>query len=747
MASIRQTSFGAGELSPLLWGRTDSPLYRQGLRRMRDFFPSRHAMAVSRPGTQYLGQAYANLPSRLVPFLVSDSDGYVLEFSSGGSMQVWQNGAKVGVPQVLPWLFTPPGNLQFTQSGDVLTICAYPDVYELRRSGSTFTFSVMSFARKTPEWVRLPDGAKTTVPYIDVTTLLAATTTTPKRPWKWWVTVLLRDAEGRVWETEGYEVATTVNATNVVQAYDGSAAVGLDRPVKIVRRTVGAVWAGTRTLEVLGFNYYRGVGDYSGFVGHTKNELEFTDDGREPDYTTPHPRAVNPFRWTTPTAAIQDRPLTVGYFEDRLVFGGTFFRPVSVLLSETGNYVGWQKPPVALDDQALEFELAVRTRETIRGLLTTQRLLVFTDTSVWSLGGSNGPLTPGNPLARVVSQVGSAPLRPLLVGTDALYARSKGRGLQLVRPSENADGLFSSGDISWHAEHLFRENGSVAGVVDWWRATGKTLHTEIVDWAYQEDPWNLVWMVRADGKLVTLQWDGQLAGYSLHTTGASAGDRFESVCTVPEGDEDAVYVCVQRSGLYNIERFTSRMRREVVADDCCLDCAVQFTGIVPNGTALISVAAGIANGREVWAVAKDNAPIGPVVVSSGKADFTAAGFKFSTANDGSTVTGWVGLLYEPELETLDVASAEARNKQKTVTKVAVEVSDSKGLKVGQYADKLTQWKQRRPADGYGVPSAASEVVEVLVQGGWDLGGRVTLKQSLPLPVTVLGVTREVDGGG
>lgn len=748
MSSIRQTSFAAGELSPLLWGRTDLGLYRQGLRRMRDFFPSRHAMAVSRPGTQYLGGAYANLPSRLVPFRVSDADGFVLEFSSGGSMQVWQAGAKVGSAQVLPWSFTPVGDLQFTQSGDVLTICAKYDVYELRRTGSsTFTFSVFSFARKAPEWVQLPSGVKTTVPYLDVTTLTGSTTLTPLRPWKWWVSVLLRDSEGRVWETEGYEVTQTVTVANVVASYGGQAAVGLDRPVKISRRLAGTLWAGMRTFEVLGYNYYRGVGDYSGFVGSSKNELDFVDVGAEPDYSTPAPRAVSPFRWTMPSGGVTDYPRTVGYFEDRLVFGGTFYRPTAVLLSETGNYIGWQKPPVVLDDMALEFELAVRTRETIRGLLTQQRLLIFTDTSVWSLGGQGG-LTPTNVQARVVSQVGSSPLFPMMVGTDALYSRAKGRGLQLVRPSDNAEGLFSSGDVSWHAEHLFRDSNTFTGVVDWWRATGKTLYTEIVDWAYQEDPWNLVWLVRADGKIITLQWDGETAGYALHATGTTWSDRFESVCTVPEGEEDAVYLCVKRGSNYLIERFTSRQRPTQYAGLNSLDCAVPFEEGPPVALIDLGAAGAVLEGRQVWAIADGNAPVGPLTVVAGKVDLAAAGLAMRTANGpGDAVFGWVGLLFEPELETLDVAAGEARNKQKTVTKVAVEVSDSKGLKAGQYPDKLTQWKQRRPGDGYGVPSAASEVVEILVQGGWDLGGRVTLKQSLPLPVTVLGITREVDGGG
>jgi len=745
VSSIRQTSFAAGELSPLLWGRTDLGLYRQGLRRMRDFFPSRHGMAVSRPGTQYVGALADPLTSAiLVPFIVTDEVGYLLEFSFSGTVRAWRSGAVVwtGTAPFNVAGARAPGPLQYAQSGDLLTIANRGRVYEFRRTGaSTFVFSVMSFARKAPEWVQLPSGVKTTVPYLDVTTLTGSTTLTPMRPWKWWVSVLLRDAQGRVSETEGFEVTQTVTVGNVVATYGGQAAVGLDRPVKISRRLAGTLWAGTRTYEVLGYNYYRGVGEYSGFIGSSKNELDFVDVGEEPDYATPAPRAVDPMTWTTPAGAVTDSPFTVAYFDDKLVFGGTLVRPATVLASETGNYIGWQKPPVVLDDMALEFELAVRKRETIRGLASLQRLLLLTDAGVWSTGGEGG-LTPLSIQARLISEVGAAWLRPAIVGGELIYVRNKGTGLRLVRQSDGAPGLFSSGDISWHASHLFER------VV----TTGAPVQTPspvaITDLAYQEDPWNLLWLVRADGKLITLQWDGETAGYSLHETGPSYGDRFEAVAVVPEGDEDVVYVVAKRGPNYQLERFTSRLNPTEYAGLNALDCAVPFEEGPPVALIDLGAAGAVLEGRQVWAIADGNAPVGPLTVVAGKVDLAAAGFAMRTSNGpGDAVFGWVGLLFEPELETLDVAASEARNKQKTVTKVAVEVSDSKGLKAGQYADKLTQWKQRRPGDGYGVPSAASEVVEILVQGGWDLGGRVTLKQSLPLPVTVLGITREVDGGG
>lgn len=742
--SLRQTSFAAGELDPLMWGRTDVSLFRHGLRRLRDFFVTQAGNAMTRPGTRFCGRAAdSTTGSWLLPFVVSDADGYVIELSWSGAARAWRNGAVVwtGTAPFVVAGARAPGAIQFTQSGDLMTIANRGRVYELRRTSETsFTFAVMSFSRAAPQFVALPATTKTTVPgIINNGSLVSPSAGAPVRKWRWWVSTVMRDSNGRTFESAAHEVTEMLSPG--IGVYGGSAALGPDRPVTITRRTsgVGTLWTGSVVYETKGYNWYRGVGDYSGFIGHTTTELDFIDDGTEPDYSLPHPREVDPFSLP---GGVTDYPASVAYFENRLAFGGTLYRPASVLLSETDNYIGWQVPAVTTPNQALEVELAVRKRERVRSLAALQRLLVLTDAGVWALGGA-GPLSPTTLMARLVSEVGSAAMRPVMVGSDLLYVRAKGWGLRLVRQSDNADSLFGSIDVSQHAQHLFKgidTTGSIAD--DPLNGVGP-----ITDWCWQEDPWNLVWAVRADGKLISLQWDGQMAGYSLHATGLSAGDRFEAVCSIPEGEEDVVYACVQRNGAYNIERFASRVRRGTVDDDCALDCAVQFTGIVPNGTALISVAGGIADGREVWAVAKDNAPIGPVVVSSGKADFTANGFKFPTANDGSTVTGWVGLLYQPELETLDVVSSDSRTVQKTVEKVAVEVAESAGFSVGQNPAELVPWRQRDATSGYGFPSAASAVAVVNVKGGWDNGARITLKQTLPLPLTVLGLTRKVAGGG
>lgn len=746
MGALRQTNFAAGELSPLLWGRTDLSLYRAGLRRLRDFYVNRQGMAVSRPGTRHCGPALSQTQaSVLVPFLVSDDDGYLLELSNT-AVRAWRRGVVVWTG-VLRFFANGPGvsgPVQYAQSGDVLYI-ANRGLQRIRRTGDT-AFVVEDndggqfWVRASPEWVALPTGARTTTPaLVSSASLATPTATSPLRPWRWWVSALLRDDNGRTFESDSFEVTQVVDAGGMLTPISATGtAVGADRPVTLRRRLSGTLWAGARLYEVLSWNYYRGVGEFSGFVGNTTTELDFVDDGREPDYTLPRPSSANPFFWTTPTGPRVDRPASVAFYEDKLVFGGTLLRPNSLLLSATGDYLDFGRRAVVTPNQPLELELAVRKRETVRGLAALQRLLALTDAGVWAVGGQ-GALTPDSVQARLVSEVGSAWLRPLVLGGDVLYVRGRGVGLRVVRQSDNAPELYSSADVSWHAQHLFEGVPLTAPIAT-------TPHPGVIlDWAWQEEPQGLVWAVRADGRMLVVQWNGEVAGVGLATTGAEWGDRFEAVAVVPEGDEDTVYVCTQRAGGYAIERFASRTRRGTVVDDCCVDAAVAFTA--SPGSPVLSGLPATLNGRQVWVCAKDNAPVGPLTVTAGSVNLATQGGRLPIANDGANVTGWVGLLYQPELETLDVVSAESRLKQKSVVKVGLEVDQTRGLQAGQYATELSQAQLRDVSNVWLPPSAASAVIEVYVRGGWDLGARATLKQALPLPVTVLGITREVDGGG
>lgn len=76
-----QGNFNAGELSPLLGGRTDSPRYKQGLDIAQNYIPTLQGPLTRRPGMKFLNAVKdSTKPPVLIPFQFSETQSYILEF-------------------------------------------------------------------------------------------------------------------------------------------------------------------------------------------------------------------------------------------------------------------------------------------------------------------------------------------------------------------------------------------------------------------------------------------------------------------------------------------------------------------------------------------------------------------------------------------------------------------------------------------------------------------------------------------
>ena len=76
-------AFNAGELSPLLEGRTDVAKYYSGARTMENFLPKTYGGVNKRPGTMYIADTNDNEEVRLITFEFSTTDAYILEVGNG----------------------------------------------------------------------------------------------------------------------------------------------------------------------------------------------------------------------------------------------------------------------------------------------------------------------------------------------------------------------------------------------------------------------------------------------------------------------------------------------------------------------------------------------------------------------------------------------------------------------------------------------------------------------------------------
>lgn len=156
-----QTNFTAGEISPLMYGRTDINKYQNGTKLLRNFVVRPQGGICRRPGTQYINGSKLNTHTRIISFIISNSLSYVLEFGNqyirfytGGGI-VTSSGNPVEV--TTPYLSNELDQLYVAQSNDEMFIAHpnHPPQVLTRLSNTSWTL-----AQYVPE-----DG-----PYMDIDT-------------------------------------------------------------------------------------------------------------------------------------------------------------------------------------------------------------------------------------------------------------------------------------------------------------------------------------------------------------------------------------------------------------------------------------------------------------------------------------------------------------------------------------------------------------------------------------------------
>jgi hypothetical protein len=793
MGDTRQTNFGGGEVSPFLWGRTDLPIFGRALRSCLNFFISKQGAAVSRPGTTFVGEL-KNSPivpfsvggpyidrAVLIPFIAADDEAFVLEFGINYIRFIAHGGYVLdggGNPYEVrtPYEYADLRKLHYSQVGEVLTVvCPNWDAYELRHVSDvpvqwTFTQAVTARPSIVDSFYEVGTPTSPAVGFlIDRSQgggLQTPDADHPAREWQWQVTAVVKDADtGELFETLPATVSESYDSTAGATYETGNHAalasnkfpVYQDMPVTLDLLDSAALVSPVNVFTIVSYNIYRGRGGLYGYVGSTASR-QFVDVGDVPDFATRPPQGTDPFG-TTGTATLaaapfnvihDDRASAVAYYEQRRVFGGISRREQDIIASATGDFDNFDQNLIYhLSGESLIFTVAARKRGRIKHLVPMDRLVVLSSQASWHGGGQVGsPLDFDSVDFRHIEEVGASDVTPLVVDGTVIFVRSKGHGVHgLISGGQDAG--FKGFDVGMFAEHLFRGESST-----------------IIDMTYAHDPWGVIWAVREDGVLLSLTYQREeMLAWARHEMDGTV----ESVCAIPEGDEDAVYLIVAREiqGTTHryVERMTSRHERggavltadagaarsldlqaETPPDYICVDCAVMYVGpSVDTFTGLDHL-----EGKSVYVVVQGQAVRGPFTVNGGSITLPhAPPANVTDADDapsGPRLVAAIGMLYQPELELLDVAGGAARNTYKQVSHVGFEVDNAQGVQVGPDFDNLTRPPVRTVSSGFGAEPLRTEVVRCPVAGKSDLSARAVLRQAYPLPVTVVGISRVLKGG-
>ncbi|MFU1927504.1 hypothetical protein ACLQ9J_04145 [Bordetella hinzii] len=215
-------------------------------------------------------------------------------------------------------------------------------------------------------------------------------------------------------------------------------------------------------------------------------------------------------------------PAAVTINQQRLVLGGTARDPNGCWGSRTGLYFDFTLGD--LDTDAFFYALDGESNG-IQHLASVRTLIALTLGTEWTLaGGVEKPLTPTNVQAKDQSVYGTTDVRPVRIADELVFVQRAGTSV-LAMSYNVATDSYRSPDLTTLSEHLLRSG--------------------VVDMAYQQKPMSILWCVCADGSLATMTIDrdeGVIAWTRQETDGA-----FESVCVVPAGDVDEVWVTVRRT--------------------------------------------------------------------------------------------------------------------------------------------------------------------------------------------------------
>lgn len=579
--NLIQPSFAAGELSPSLWARTDLAKYHVGAALLRNFFVRYSGGASNRAGTQYVGRCLPGI-NRLIPFTFSTLQSYALVFSALKMRVVMDGGFVLETAQAITGITRAnPGVLTYTGSdpanGDWMYLEGIGGMTELNGrivivgnvNAGANTFELKSWDNiniNTSAFTAYTSGGTMERVYTidspyaaadlallkftqsaDVMTLThtdyAPRTLTRTGHTSWAFTTVTfqpeQAAPTNITVSPNSSGSTVYRFVATAVSEDGTesraSAVGETTASATMSLTSGAFEqiGITAATGAQFYNFYSqqevpsssaATGSLYGFVGSSTaaGTRSFIDCNIAPDFTTTPPQANNPFSGTGYW------PGCVTYFDGRQVFAGSLNFPQTIWATKSGDFFNMDYSQPARADDSITATLNSAQVNAIQHLVPMQSLLAMTVGGAWKIdGGASGQaITPiGDFSAKQQVYNGcSAQVPPIVCNNDLLYVQLKGSIVRDLSFNLYAN-VFTGTDLTPLSAHLFY---------------GYT----ILEWAYAEEPFKIIWCVRDDGVALTLTFlkEQEVFGWAHSDTQGL----FKSVCTVSEPPEDSIYFIVER---------------------------------------------------------------------------------------------------------------------------------------------------------------------------------------------------------
>jgi hypothetical protein len=407
-ASIVQTNFTTGEMSPRLLARVDIAQYANGCEKLENFIVAPHGGAIKRPGFRYIYETKTTEYTRLIPFRFSTIQAYVIEMGDS-YFRFFMNGGIImdpddpSVPYEIPHFYTQAQlpDVKYTQSADVLFLF-HPDI-------SPKMLGRLAHNHWFIEDMNFLDG-----PYLDVNT---------KPDW----TMQLSD----------YGLGErTLTASGIGNIFT------LDEGLRHIRIGPDTNWSWGRILSI---------------QDDTHATVLMESDGWGGEYPETPPEATTTWRWGSWSPG-RGWPSVGAFFEERMWFANTYYEPQTIWGSRSADFNSfspsdWEGKVLA--DSGINYTLGTDDVNYIRWLVPGKVLALFTDGAEFSVSGSSlsEPVTPLNVRIQRETARGACDIRPIMVDKEILFWQRARRKLREYFYDIQSEG-FRSNDISIFSEHI-----------------------------------------------------------------------------------------------------------------------------------------------------------------------------------------------------------------------------------------------------------------------------------------------------
>lgn len=360
---------------------------------------------------------------------------------------------------------------------------------------------------------------------------------------------------------------------------------------------------------------------YGGSGTVTLSEMTFRD------VKPGHPAAT----WDWAEAAFSETrgyPKRVAFFDGRMFLGCTSALPNGFWLSKSdGDLEDFDAWDAELDTSGMFMRLESEMLEEIQWVRPKKDLWLGTDQGVWKVTSSesDAPIAPSTIKASPEATFGGEDVMSIAVENVVMYIARAGEKVREIAYNLEEDS-WKSIETSLFAEHLFKES-------------------RVKDWAWQQQPYGVLWVIREDGLLCGMTYMREQDVISWWR--CPRGVEVESIAAITEyNGYDQIWMTVKREVNGVTRRYVEYMDREYPDQ---VDWHYVDSGLKYDGEAIGTVSGLDHLIGEMVAVLGDGAVLKPQVVD-GDGEISLQG------DDGSVTASviHVGLPYISRLQTQNV---------------------------------------------------------------------------------------------